>query len=268
MNICVIGAGQMGLGIATTAASFGHNVQLVDSFSDSLEKAKKKATSLVEKGVFSLGAIQFLSDLASIQPCEIVIEAIPERFELKIELFQLLSKTLPATVILATNTSSFPISSLSEHVSHPERFIGLHFMNPVPIMKLVEVISGPKTSEDTLQKSLSFLKSLEKTVVRSEDQPGFIVNRLLLPMINQAIIALDQNLASVEDIDTAMHLGASHPMGPLRLADFIGLDTCLSILKTLDSGFPGAGYEPSSLLIEYVEQGRLGKKTGLGFYTY
>lgn len=268
MDICVVGAGQMGFGIASTAASFGHKVQLIDSFSASLEKAQTKAASLVEKGTIPLDSIQFLSDVSQIQFCDIVIEAIPEVFDLKQDLFRTLSELLPNTVVFATNTSSFPISSLSNSVVNPERFLGLHFMNPVPVMKLVELIAGPATSNETLQKGVLFLESLQKTVVRSDDRPGFIVNRLLIPMINQAIIALSEKLASVEDIDAAMMLGASHPMGPLRLADFIGLDTCLSILKTLHQGFPGAGYAPSPLLEQYVAKGWLGKKAGIGFYKY
>jgi 3-hydroxybutyryl-CoA dehydrogenase len=276
-KVGIVGAGQMGLGIAANALAAGLSVILIEEFPQAIKSAKLKIPVLLEqfKSTFSnlnieetVSNILFSDDLSALKPCHLIIEAIPEKIDLKINLYQKIIDVVSDQTIIATNTSSFPITDLSDHISYPDRFVGIHFMNPVSVMKLVELIPGDKTSPEVLGLAKNFIAQLKKIVVISKDQPGFIVNRLLIPMINQAIYALETGVSTKEDIDTAMKLGAGFPMGPLKLADFIGLDTCLSILETLDEHWPNQGYKPSELLKKYVEKKRLGKKTGEGFYLY
>lgn len=268
LHIGVIGAGQMGSGIAAVCTLHGYTVTLVDPLEVALEKAKEAIFKNLSKLSVPLENLSLHTDLNSLTAADLVIEAIPENFELKHELYAKISTTVRSNTIIATNTSSFPISELAKDISNPKRFIGLHFMNPVLKMDLVEIIPGQLTNEHTLTRAKTFVTSLQKIAVISNDQPGFIVNRLLIPMINQAFIALESGLASKEDIDAAMEKGASFPMGPLKLADFIGLDTCLAIMKTLHNAFPNAGYAPALLLQTYVDNNTLGRKTKQGVYTY
>jgi 3-hydroxybutyryl-CoA dehydrogenase len=276
--IGVVGAGQMGSGVAALVALKGFNVVLVDSSLPALEQSKATITkqlqrlfpadSTIKDVGLIINCISFQNTLSVLEGCGVVIEAIPEREELKQSLYQQLSSLLPSEVIIGTNTSSFPISELAKYLKNPKRFIGVHFMNPVLKMDLVEIIPGHLTDEDTLCFMKTFVKALEKTAVVSADQPGFIVNRLLIPMINQAFNALESNLASKEDIDLAMEKGAAFPMGPLKLADFIGLDTCLAIMETLNAARSNGGNKPSELLKRYVSEEKLGRKTREGVYKY
>lgn len=267
-TIGVIGAGQMGTGIATLCAVHDYTVKVVDATAESLQKSKYKIQSYLESKSIAFEQVTFHTDINALADADIVIEAVPEKRELKELVYATLVSVVKPTTIIATNTSSFPILDLSTSVTHPERFLGIHFMNPVLKMELVEVIPSIHTGAQTLEVAQTFVGTLNKTMVTSEDQPGFIVNRLLIPMINQAFIALENNLASKEDIDTAMEKGAAFPMGPLKLADFIGLDTCLSIMNTLNFAFPKSGYTPSELLMKYVSEGKLGRKTKEGVYSY
>jgi 3-hydroxybutyryl-CoA dehydrogenase len=268
LHIGVIGAGQMGAGIAATFALHGYRVTLVDALPAALDSAKDRLTKHLSKIAAAIDSISFHTDLTMLVSTDIVIEAIPEDLNLKQSLYHTLTTIVRSDTIVGTNTSSFPVSDLAKSVANPERFIGIHFMNPVLKMELVELIPGTLTDEPTLATTKSLIATIQKTAVISNDRPGFIVNRLLIPMINQAFIALEEGLASKEDIDAALEKGAAFPMGPLKLADFIGLDTCLAIMETLHAAFPNRGYDPSPLLKHYVKLGTLGRKTQQGVYVY
>ena len=279
-KITVIGAGTMGNGIAHTFAQKGLNVNLVDVSSDSLEKAivtiEKNLDRIVAKDkiteadkINTLANITTYTDLAEgVKGVDLVVEAATENKDLKLKIFAQLDKTCDKHTILASNTSSISITEISEVTNRPEQVIGMHFMNPVPIMKLVEVIRGKLTSDKVTFTIMEMSKMLGKIPVEVNDAPGFVANRILMPMINEAIYTLHENVSSVEGIDTVMILGMSHPMGPLHLADFIGLDICLSILEVMHKGFGGKKYIPCPLLVEMVGNGVLGIKSGKGFYDY
>ena len=278
-RIGVIGAGQMGTGIAHVMALAGYDVVLDDVNKDALGKSlaliEKNMQRQAGKGIIKQDAIQpamarirttqLLDDL---KDRELVIEAATEDEAVKKKLFQELCPRLSPTAMLATNTSSISVTRLGASTDRPERFIGLHFMNPVPVMQLVEVIRGIATDDKTFQTALDIVKHVGKTAAYAEDFPAFIVNRILLPMINEAVYTLYEGVGNVDAIDTAMRLGANHPMGPLQLADFIGLDTCLAVMQVLYEGLADSKYRPCPLLVKYVEAGWLGKKTGRGFYDY
>ncbi len=278
-KIAVIGAGQMGEGIAQVFAMAGYQVQLIDVSPAQLAKAEKGITQSLDrqmtKGTLPLSvkedALKRLSFFETIQNPETIglaLEAVVENFDLKTQLLQDLDAQLPDAAILASNTSSLSITTLAAATKRPDRVIGMHFMNPAPRMPLVEVIRGQATSETTYQIIDHMVRALGKTPVLSQDFPGFIVNRILMPMINEAIYAVHDGVATPQDIDTAMKLGTNQPMGPLELADFIGLDTCLAIIQVLHEGLGDEKYRPCPLLIKYVTSGWLGKKTGRGFYEY
>ena len=275
----IVGGGQMGQGIAQLAASAGLEVMVVEANKDLLQKAlegvAKNLDKLVQRGrlpqekkVEVLKRIKGVQGLAELAGAEIIIEAVSEIEPLKLEIFRKLEGVVPPQTILASNTSSIPITRLASVTKRPERVIGIHFMNPAPVMELVEIVCGLKTSQETLKKAQELCHLLGKTIVEVKDYPGFIVNRILMPMLNEAVYMFMEGTATREAIDTAMTLGTHHPMGPLALADFIGLDTCLSILETLHREFGDAKYKPCPLLRRYVEAGWLGKKSGKGFYTY
>jgi 3-hydroxybutyryl-CoA dehydrogenase len=278
-RIGVIGAGQMGGGIAQVAAVAGLDVVLMDSNPEQLDGAvgriermldrqvKKGAMSDAEK-VGSMSRIQTGSTMAMFADCDLVIEAATENETVKRAIFKELIPAIREDALVASNTSSISITRLAAQTDRPERFIGMHFMNPVPAMKLVEVIRGIATEDDTYQAIRKLAERLGKTPVVAEDFPAFIVNRVLLPMINEAIYTLYEGVGTVESIDLAMKLGANHPMGPLELADFIGLDTCLAIMQVLYEGLADSKYRPCPLLVKYVEAGWLGRKVKRGFYDY
>lgn len=278
--IGVVGSGQMGAGIAQVAAQNGYQVIVEDIISAALEKAsvainkslgklfEKKAIEEDPKTIASrIRFVSSISDLAKASPT-LVVEAASENVELKLGLFSELDREMPKDCILASNTSSISITKIAAATRRPELVVGMHFFNPVPIMKLVEVISGLATSDATRSTVIDIASQLGKTTVQSKDVPGFIVNRLLLPMINEAVFALSEGLGSAQDIDTGMKLGTNQPMGPLALADFIGLDTCLSIMEVLYKGLGDSKYRAAPLLRQYVDAGWLGKKTKRGFYRY
>jgi len=278
-SVGVIGAGQMGNGIAHVAAQSGLTVTMIDVKAEALEKAlstiRKNMDRQVSKGSLSaedrdaaLSRINTSTEMSALSNADIVIEAATEREDLKKSIFQSLCPHLKPSAILATNTSSIPITRLAAATDRPARFIGMHFMNPVPVMKLVEVIRGIATDEPTYQATEALARRMGKTTATSEDFPGFIVNRILLPMINEAVYALHEGVGDVVSIDTGMKLGTNQPMGPLELADFIGLDTCLSIMQVLHEGMADSKYRPCPLLVKYVEAGWLGRKAGRGFYDY
>ncbi len=275
----IIGGGQMGSGIAQVCATNGLKTILVDinpkqietakiGITGSLEKLASKGVITPEQKATALANMSYSSDLSALNGCDIVVEAIIENEKIKVELFQALDKITKASCIFASNTSSIPITRLAAATSRPDKFIGMHFMNPAPIMKLVEVIPGMATSEDTTKRTLELAVGLGKETSKSADFPGFVVNRILMPMINEAFAALMEGVASAEDIDKGMKLGTNQPMGPLTLADFIGLDTCYAIMKVLHDGLGDPKYSPSPLLAKYVEAGWYGRKTKRGVYKY
>ncbi len=278
-TIGVIGAGQMGSGIAHVAALAGFEVLLNDISEERIQSGlatiNGNMARQVQKGALeeaarqaALGRVTAAPLMENLAQCDLVIEAATENEEVKRKIFAQLTRNLKSDAILASNTSSISITRLGAATDRPEQFIGIHFMNPVPVMQLVEIIRGIATDDTTYARAKAFCDRLGKTVTMSEDFPAFIVNRILLPMINEAIYTLYEGVGTVEAIDTAMRLGANHPMGPLQLADFIGLDTCLSIMQVLHDGLSDSKYRPCPLLVKYVEAGWLGRKTKRGFYDY
>jgi 3-hydroxybutyryl-CoA dehydrogenase len=278
-SVGVIGAGQMGSGIAHVCALAGYDVSIADLNEAVLKKAVTSIDTNMGRQVArgrvseedksaALKRINTGTDYKLFNQCDFVIEAATEREDIKRDIFKKLVPNLKPEAIIATNTSSISITRLAATTDRPERFIGMHFMNPVPVMKLVELIRGIATEDDTYQAVKALAEKLGKTSVTAEDFPAFIVNRILLPMINEAVYTLYEGVGTVESIDTAMKLGANHPMGPLELADFIGLDTCLSIMQVLANGLADTKYRPCPLLVKYVEAGWLGRKVKRGFYDY
>jgi len=278
-RVGVVGAGQMGNGIAHVCALAGLQVNLLDAKQDALDKAMATMSRNMDRQVHrtlispedkleALGRIKLGTDYAMFDDADLVIEAATEKEDIKRAIFKQLVPHLKAPCLLASNTSSISITRLAATTDRPEKFIGMHFMNPVPVMKLVEIIRGIATDEPTFQAVQSLAMKLGKIPAVAEDFPAFIVNRILVPMINEAVYALYEGVGSVSGIDTSMRLGANHPMGPLELADFIGLDTCLSIMQVLYEGLSDSKYRPCPLLVKYVEAGWLGRKTNRGFYDY
>lgn len=278
-NIGVIGAGTMGNGIAQVCALAGFNVTLIDIAESALQKAiatvdknldrqVAKNTLTPEQKLAALDKIRTSTDYNSLQNVQLVIEAATENLDLKLRLLQQIAAQVSADCVIASNTSSLSITQLAASVSQPERFIGLHFFNPVPVMGLIEVIRGLQTSDATHALALDMATTLGKTAITAGNRPGFVVNRILVPMINEAILVFQEGLASVEDIDAGMRLGCNQPIGPLALADLIGLDTVLAILEAFYDGFNDSKYRPAPLLKEMVAAGYLGRKTGRGFHAY
>jgi 3-hydroxybutyryl-CoA dehydrogenase len=279
-NITIIGAGTMGNGIAHAFAQKNYNVVIVDISKDNLDKALANITKnldrmLAKEKITSDDKIQTLNNISTstdlkqgVENSDLVVEAATENINLKLKIFKQLDDICKKHTILATNTSSISITQIANETNRADKVIGMHFMNPVPIMKLVEVIRGKETSDDVTKKIMELSKDLGKIPVEVNDAPGFVANRILMPMINEAIFTLDEKVSGVEEIDTVMILGMSHPMGPLHLADFIGLDVCLSILEVMHEGFNNNKYLPCSLLIDMVKKGNLGIKSGKGFYDY
>ncbi len=277
--IGIIGAGQMGSGIAHVCAAAGFDVKLSDVSEDQLVKAReaigrnmdrqiKNGKLSSEEKEAALARIATGTDYSLFSGCDVIIESATENEEVKREILRALVPTLKPETIICSNTSSISITRLAAVTDRPGRFMGMHFMNPVPIMKLVELIRGIATDEDTYQTIRELTLKLDKTPAMAEDFPAFIVNRILLPMINEAVYTLYEGVGSVQSIDTALKLGANHPMGPLELADFIGLDTCLAVMQVLYDGLADSKYRPCPLLVKYVEAGWLGRKSGRGFYDY
>jgi len=279
-KVAVIGSGTMGNGIAHTFAQYGFEVSLIDvnenalqhglkNIAVNLDKQIKKGTLAETDKTHTLSRISTFTNLKDgVKDANLVVEAATENRDIKLNIFKQLSDFCGDSTILATNTSSIAITQIASVTKHPENVIGMHFMNPVPLMKLVEVIKGQKTSTQTIETVMQLSRQLDKIPVKVNDAPGFVANRILMPMINEAIFALYENVSGVEEIDTVMKLGMAHPMGPLQLADFIGLDVCLAIMEVLHDGFKTDKYIPCPLLIELVNANELGVKTGSGFYKY
>lgn len=279
-NFGVVGAGQMGTGIALVASmNAGLNVTLMDSNKESISKSLQFMDGLLDKYIAKqkmtaeqktqvLERINTTSNMSDFAETEFVVEAASENTDLKLKIFEMLSEVTPKDAILASNTSSISITKIARVTDRPERVIGMHFMNPVPVMKLVEVIVGLQTSPETYDQTIQLAQAMDKVTTKSQDAPGFIANRILMPYINEAIQAFSEGVANAQDIDTTMKLGTNVPMGPLQLADFIGLDTCLAIMQVLHTQFGDSKYRPAPLLIKMVDAGWLGKKSGRGFYTY
>ncbi|RYC04516.1 3-hydroxybutyryl-CoA dehydrogenase [Ciceribacter ferrooxidans] len=278
-SLGVVGAGQMGCGIVQVSALAGYKVTVYDLSKERIEAGLATVNGNLARQVnngklseedrkAAMTRISGTTDINDLAPTDMVIEAATEDETVKRKIFAQICPVLKPEALLATNTSSLSITRLAAATDRPERFMGIHFMNPVPVMKLVELVRGIATDETTFATAKAFAQSLDKTITVAEDFPAFIVNRILLPMINEAIYTLYEGVGSVEAIDTAMRLGANHPMGPLQLADFIGLDTCLSIMQVLHDGLADSKYRPCPLLVKYVEAGWLGRKSGRGFYDY
>ncbi|MFW2589067.1 3-hydroxybutyryl-CoA dehydrogenase [Sagittula sp. SSi028] len=278
-SVGVVGAGQMGNGIAHVMALAGYEVRLNDVRQDALDDAVARITKNLDRQVSrdkvsqsdrnaALARISTTLDIAAIGDTDLVVEAATEREEIKHKIFESLANHLRPETILTSNTSSISITRLASRTDRPERFMGFHFMNPVPVMQLVELIRGIATDQETYDACLQVVNNLGKTAASAEDFPAFIVNRILIPMINEAVYTLYEGVGNVQSIDMAMKLGANHPMGPLELADFIGLDTCLAIMNVLHDGLADTKYRPCPLLTKYVEAGWLGRKTQRGFYDY
>ncbi|MDH3659989.1 MAG: 3-hydroxybutyryl-CoA dehydrogenase [Alphaproteobacteria bacterium] len=278
-KIGVIGAGQMGGGIIQVLALAGYDVVLLDISQEQIDRTMDRVDSLterqVQKGLIedgqrqaALGRIKTGADFSLLADCQLIIEAATENEGVKRDILSKIVEHAPKEALIASNTSSISITRLAAATDRPERFIGMHFMNPVPAMKLVELIRGIATDEPTFRATKEVIQRLDKTAVTAEDFPAFIVNRILLPMINEAVYTLYEGVGNVESIDTAMKLGANHPMGPLELADFIGLDTCLAVMQVLYEGLADSKYRPCPLMVKYVEAGWLGRKTKRGFYDY
>jgi 3-hydroxybutyryl-CoA dehydrogenase len=279
ISLGIVGAGQMGSGIAQVAAQSGLQVVMYDNREESAQRGLTRITQFLTKSIekdkmdtgdktIILDRIKLSTDFKDLGSVDFVVEAVTENEEIKFQVFRDLDRLCLPQVILSTNTSSIPIGRIAAQTGRPDKVIGMHFMNPVPLMKLVEVIRGLATSEETFQTTWKLSERLDKTPAAANDFPGFIANRILMPMINEAIFALYHNVGTREAIDTVMRLGMNHPMGPLTLADLIGLDTCLAIMDTLYNGFKDSKYRPCPLLRKYVEAGWLGRKTGRGFYMY
>ncbi len=278
-KVAVIGAGTMGNGIVHVFAQHGYDVTMVDVRAEALEKAVstisgnldrqiKKGTLTAEQKQETLGRIRSASDLKAVEAADLVVEAATENRDLKFQIFREIDEHAPGHAILASNTSSISITEIAARTRRPEQVIGMHFMNPVPVMQLVEIIRGLATSDETARVVVATSEALGKTVAEAQDYPGFVANRILMPMINEAVFCLMEGVATKEAIDTVMKLGMNHPMGPLALADLIGLDTCLAILEVLHGGLGDSKYRPCPLLRKYVAAGKLGRKTGEGFYVY
>ena len=278
-KISIIGAGTMGNGIAQVFAMNNYHVNLIDLNSNSLKNGVNRIITnldrMIKRDVIgsdqktaTLGNLSTSTDINSAKSSDLVIEAVTENIKVKMKIFEQLDKICSFETILATNTSSISITEIASSTKREDKVIGMHFMNPVPIMKLVEVIRGRKTSDETIKTIIEISETIKKIAIEVNDYPGFIANRILLPMINEAIEALNKGVAKVKNIDSIMKIGMGHPMGPLQLADFIGLDVCLSILEVMHEGFKNSKYAPSALLVNMVKSGKLGVKSGEGFYDY